>query len=50
MRAVVIQIPDDALPEEIGDIVKHVGGMLDDGFREGRVGITELNWSIEDVD
>lgn len=50
MRAVVIQIPDDGEPEDVADIVKHVGSMLDDGLTSGRVGVTELNWSIEDAD
>lgn len=50
MRCVVIQVPDDGDPVDYADLVKHVGSQLEEGYREGRIGITTLNWSIEDSD
>lgn len=50
MKAVVIQIPDDADAEDAADIVKHVGSQMEEGFTSGRVGYTTLNWSIEETE
>jgi len=46
----VIQVPDEGDPEDIADVVKYVGSELEKGIREGRIGLTKLNWSIEDTE